>query len=175
MFIDIIFFVLIVLSVIKGYRNGFVVAIFSLLAIFIGLAAAVKLSAYVATWLSAHTTMHAAWLPIASFIGVMIIVVLLVRLGAIFINATLNMVLLGWINKLSGMVLYAVLYITFFSVILFYAEKIHWLTPESVANSHTYHFIKPCGPFSIEVLGKLLPFFKGMFAELTHFFDQLYA
>jgi membrane protein required for colicin V production len=173
MFIDITFFVLILLSVFKGYRNGFVVAIFSLLAIFIGLAAAVKLSAYVAAWLSAHTSTHAAWLPIASFIGVMIVVILLVRLGAIFINATLNMVMLGWLNKISGIVLYALLYITFFSVLLFYAEKIHWLKPEAVADSHTYRFIKPCGPYSIEILGKVLPFFKGMFAVLTHFFDKI--
>ena len=51
MVIDIILLILLAFAIIKGYRNGFVVAIFSFLAIVIGLAAAMKLSTWVAGWL----------------------------------------------------------------------------------------------------------------------------
>ena len=37
-----------VLALIKGYRRGFIVAVFSLIAIIVGLAAAIKLSTVVA-------------------------------------------------------------------------------------------------------------------------------
>ena len=82
MLIDVIFLVLMTLALIKGFRNGFVVAVFSLLGILIGLAAAMKFSTLVAAWLRESTHISAAWLPFLSFILVMIAVVLLVRLGA---------------------------------------------------------------------------------------------
>jgi hypothetical protein len=69
-----------ILAVIKGLRNGFVVAVFSFLAIIIGLAAAMKLSTAVAGWLKDSTSISAAWLPFLSFALVMVGVVFLIRL-----------------------------------------------------------------------------------------------
>jgi membrane protein required for colicin V production len=48
MIIDIIFLLLMIFAVMKGMRNGFVVAVFSFLGIIIGLAAAMKFSTVVA-------------------------------------------------------------------------------------------------------------------------------
>lgn len=173
MLIDVIFLVLMILAVIKGLRNGFVVAVFSLLGILIGLAAAMKFSTLVAEWLKESTQLSAAWLPFLSFLFVMIAVILLVRLGAMFIQSAMEMVLLGWLNKLSGVLLYAVLYTTLFSVVLFYAEKVHWIKPETFQASHTYGFIRPWGPKAINLFGTVIPFFKGMFEELSIFFDAV--
>ena len=50
MAIDIIFLVLLAMAAFKGFRRGFIVAIFSLLAIVIGLAAAIKFSVLVSAW-----------------------------------------------------------------------------------------------------------------------------
>lgn len=175
MAIDIIFLILIILAIIKGYRNGFVVAVFSFLGILIGLAAAMKFSTLVAAWLKDGTNISAAWLPFLSFIFVMIAVILLVRLGALFIQSAMELVLLGWLNKLTGILLYAALYITLFSVVLFYAEKIQWIKPETLSSSRTFAFVQPWGPKAIGFFGMLIPFFKGMFEELSHFFEQLHA
>ncbi len=172
MAIDIFLTILMVMALYKGYRNGFVVAVFSFLAIIIGLAAAIKFSALVAGWLKESTSLSAAWLPFISFALIMIGVILLVRLGARMIQSAMELVLLGWINKLSGMILYAALYLTVFSVFLFYAEKIHLLKPETLAASRSYPFVKPWGPKAIEWFGAVLPLFKGMFEELSHFFDH---
>jgi membrane protein required for colicin V production len=173
MFIDTILTILLIIAVFKGYRNGFVVAVFSFLAIIIGLAAAMKLSAMVAGWLKETTSVNAAWLPFLSFALIMIVVVLLVRIGARLIQSAMELVLLGWVNKLCGIVLYAALYITVFSVFLFYAEKIHLVKSESLAASRSYSFIKPWGPRAIEIFGSILPIFKGLFEELSHFFDRI--
>ena len=174
MIIDFIFIILMILAIIKGFRNGFVVAVFSFLGIIIGLAAAMKLSTVVAGWLKDSTHISATWLPFLSFVLVMIAVVLLVRLGALFIQSAMELVLLGWLNKLSGIVLYTVLYITLFSVVLFYAEKIHWIKPDTFIASHTYTFIQPLGPKAINIFGTLIPFFKGMFEELSLFFENVH-
>lgn len=173
MIIDIIFILLMILSVIKGFRNGFIVAVFSFLGIIIGLAAAMKLSTLVAGWLHDSTYIAAAWLPFLSFLLIMIGVMLLVRLGALFIQSAMEMVLMGWINKLCGVILYAALYTTLFSVVLFYAEKIHWIKPDTFVASHVFTFIQPWGPKAIEWFGMAVPLFKGMFEELSHFFENL--
>ena len=174
MIIDIIFILLLIFATVKGYRNGFIIAVFSFLGIIIGLAAAMKLSAVVAGWLKNSTNISAAWLPFLSFLAVMIGVILLVRLGAVFIQKTLELVLLGWLNKLTGIVLYAALYITIFSVVLFYAEKIQWIKPGTLLASKTYTFIQPWGPKAINLFGAVIPLFKGMFEELSHFFENIH-
>lgn len=173
MLIDILFLLLMILSLIKGYRNGFVVAVFSLLGIFIGLAAAMKFSTLVAVWLQNSTHIATAWLPFLSFLLVMVAVVLLVRLGALFIQSAMEMVLLGWLNRISGILLYAALYTTLYSVLLFYAIKLQWLKPETLSASKTYAFIQPWGQKAIDGIGVVLPFFKGMFEELSHFFENI--
>ncbi len=173
MFIDIVFLLLMVLAVLKGMRNGFVVAVFSFFAVLIGLAAAMKLSVLVAGWLESSTHVATAWLPFLSFLLVMIGVIFLVRLGALFIQSAMEMVLLGWLNKMAGIVLYAALYTTLLSVVIFYAEKMHWLKPDVLLNSRTYVFIAPWGPKAISIFGMVVPFFKDMFEELSKFFGNI--
>ena len=72
MVIDIITVILLAMALWKGYSRGFIVAIFSFLAILIGLAAAIKLSVIVTGWLSSSTNISKDWLPVISFAAVMI-------------------------------------------------------------------------------------------------------
>ncbi|HQS52713.1 MAG TPA: CvpA family protein [Daejeonella sp.] len=173
MVIDAIFIFLMIFALIKGYRKGFVVAIFSFLGIVIGMVAAMKFSTLVARWLQNNTHISLSWLPFLSFVLVMVGVILLVRLGALFIQSALDLVLMGWLNKIAGILLYAALYTTLFSVILFYAGKMNWLKPATFADSHTYSFIQPWGPKAVNAVAVVIPFCKGMFEDLTHFFDSL--
>jgi len=174
MVIDAIFILLMIFAVIKGYRNGFIVAVFSFLGIIIGLAAAMKLSTFVAGWLRDSSSISAAWLPFLSFALIMIGVMLLVRLGAKLIQSAMELILMGWLNKLTGIVLYAALYITVLSVILFYMGKVHVFKPDTFQASVTYTFIQPWGPKSIQLFGAAIPLFRGMFEELTRFFESIH-
>lgn len=172
MIIDAVFILLMIFAVIKGFRNGFIVAVFSFLGILIGLAAAMKFSTLVADWLKDSTRISAAWLPFLSFAFIMIVVILLVRLGAKLIQSTIELVLLGWLNKLTGIALYAALYITVLSVVLFYAGKIHLFNAHTFHASVSYTFIQPWGPKAINMFGAVIPVFNGMFEELSHFFES---
>ena len=51
MILDLIFAVILILAVFRGYQRGLIVGIFSFIAIIIGLAAAIKLSAVVAGYI----------------------------------------------------------------------------------------------------------------------------
>jgi membrane protein required for colicin V production len=170
MIIDLVLTVILILALMKGYQQGLILGLFSFIAIVIGLAAAIKLSAVVADYIGKAVKVSDEWLPVISFAVVFIIVVLLVRWGANAIQRTVEVVMLGWVNRLGGMVFYTAIYITVFSVILFYAEKIELVKPETKNKSVTYSYIQPLGPKAINGFGTVVPLFKDMFADLEDFF-----
>ncbi len=173
MFLDIMVLALLVLALIKGLKQGLVVAALSFAAVFIGLAAALKLSTWVAGWLGNTVNIAATWLPFLAFIVIMMAVFIAVRILGAVLEQALELSMLGWANKLGGFILYALLYITVFSVIIFYAEKMHFLKPEAAAASNTYPYIHFWGPYSVDAVGKVVPFFKDMFTDLSNFFGGI--
>jgi membrane protein required for colicin V production len=162
-----------IFAIFKGLRKGFILGIFSLLAFIIGLAAALKLSAVVAAYLQKNVVTASRWLPVVSFLLVFIVVILLVGLGARLIKKTIDFAMLGWLDRLGGMVLYIIIYTIIFSVILFFAEKLLILKPQVIGNSVIYKYVMPWGPKVINNLGNIIPFFKGMFIQLESFFESL--
>lgn len=171
MVLDIALAIILILAVIKGLRRGLIVGVFSLVAIIIGLAAAMKLSAVAAGYIGETVNVSAQWLPILSFIAVFIVVVLLIRWGANLIQKTIEVAMLGWVNRLGGAILYAVIYLIVFSVLIFYAEQVKLIKPETIEKSVTYSFIQPWGPKAINGFASVIPVFKDMFTELQNYFD----
>jgi membrane protein required for colicin V production len=173
MLIDLIFAALIILAIFKGYQKGLILAVFSIIAFIIGLAAALKLSTVVADYLKTSVSVSAKWLPFIAFALVFFLVVLLVRLGAKLIEKTFQAVLLGWLNRIGGILLYALLYLIILSIFVFYAEKLQLLQPAAIQSSITYKFIQPWGPAVMNNIGRLIPPFKDMFTQLGDFFNSI--
>ena len=173
MILDILVAIIVILAVIKGYSRGLIIALFSVIAFIIGLAAALKLSAVVADHIGNAVKVSDKWLPIISFAVVFFIVVLLVRLGARFIQKTAELAMLGWLNRLGGILLYTGLYILIFSILLFYADQLGLIKPETKNESVTYTYIQPWGPKLMDSLGSIIPIFKGMFQDLEIFFESV--
>jgi membrane protein required for colicin V production len=173
MIIDIIFAVLMVLAIVQGFRRGLIIAVFSFVAIIIGLAAALKLSAAVANHIGHAVKVSEKWLPVISFTLVFLVVVLLVRLGARMLQKTVETVMLGIVNRIGGIILYAAIYITVFSILLFYAQQMNIIKPATIEASRTWSFIQPWGPKAINVLGAAIPFFRDMFKQLEEFFSGI--
>ena len=174
MWIDVLFLLFILLAVFKGLRQGFLLAVFSAAAFIVGLAAAVKLSAAVAGYLKDSIHVSARWLPVLAFIGVFLGVVLLVRGGARLLEAAVDLAMMGWLNKLAGILLYALIYTIILSVLLFYAVQVHIISGSTLSSSVTYPVIRPWGPVVIDGFGKFVPVFKGMFVQLEDFFGRLH-
>lgn len=168
--LDILFAIILILAIIKGYQRGLIVGVFSFVAVIIGLAAAMKLSTVASRYLEGNTNISPQWLPILSFALVFLLVVLLIRICANLIQRTVEVAMLGWVNRLGGILLYAVIFITVFSVLVFYAEQMHLLTESAREESLVYSFIQPWGPGAINALGAILPLFRDMFLDLQLFF-----
>ena len=171
MFIDLIVVVVLIWALFKGLRKGLIVAVFSLLAFIIGLAAAIKLSTIAAAYIGENVNISQRWLPIVAFAVVFLLVVFLVRLGAKALEGVVNIALLGWANKLGGFIFFALLYLFILSVLLFYTTQVNLISETTLQASVTYPYLQPLGPKVMNAIGTILPFFKDMFTELLHFFD----
>lgn len=173
MAIDILTLLLLALAAFKGYRRGLIVAIFSFLGIVIGIAAALKFSVAVADWFHDNTNIGVQWLPFISFILVMIGVIIILRWIANMLEAAIDLVLLGWLNKLGGIIFYVGIYLLVYSIVLFYAAKMGIIKQETIDASQTYAVIEPWGPVVINAMGSIFPFFRDMFMDLEKFFDNI--
>jgi membrane protein required for colicin V production len=173
MIIDIIFFGFMALAVIKGFQKGLIIALFSIIAFIAGIAAALKLSALVSVWLSQSTNINVKWIPFISFILIFFIVVLIIRWSAKLIEKAVEFAFLGWLNKIGGIILFALLYTIILSVLLFFASQLHVFTEQTIKESKTYVYIQPWGPRVIDSLGTIIPLFKNVFAELQSFFEKI--
>ena len=169
MLLDVTMMVLLALALYKGITKGLIVALASFLAYLICLAAALKLSAVVAAAIG-ESSGSSKWLPVAAFILLFIAVVLGVRLLARAAEGLVNLSLMGWANKVGGVVFYALLYGTVVSVVLFYATQLGF--KDAFASSVFYPFLLQLAPILIEGLSWLAPFLKNIFESLTQFFDR---
>ncbi len=169
MFIDVAYLILMAIACFKGLRKGFIVAVFSVLGFVIGIAAALKLSAVVAVKLATHTG-AAKWLPAVSFLLVFLAVAFLISMVAKIIQKTFETVMLGWLNRLAGVVLYILLYSIIYSVFLFYAVQLHCISATAKGNSFVFPYLQPLAPKIINSISSIVPWFKNIFAELEQFF-----
>ena len=173
MVIDIAFFILMILAIFKGFRKGLIIALFSVIGFIIGLAAALKLSSYVAMRLSESLSSGSKWLPVISFVLVFLAVVILVHLGGRLLQKSVEMIMLGWLNRLGGIIIYVLLYSIVLSIFIFYASMVQLIKPETLADSMIYPYIRDLGPKVIDGLGTIIPWFKNMFTDLQNFFSNI--
>ena len=174
MMLDLISAILLVLAVVKGYRKGVIVAAFSYIALIIGIAAAMKLSVTVAGYLTSQS-MHGKWLSFLSFLIVLLAVIVVIKLAARMIESLAEAVLMGWLNRICGIILYVLVYFTVFSVLLFYTGKMGLTGPKTISSSVTYPYFHNLGPWAIDHLGAVIPWFRDMFSHLSDFFADMAA
>ena len=173
MIIDLAFLVMLLFAIIKGLQKGLIIGLFSLIAFIVGLAAALKLSSVVAAYLGNSTTISSKWLPVISFLLVFILVVALVNLGARLLEKTAEIMMLGAVNKIGGIIFYLFLETVIFSVILFFFVQLKWVSNPTIASSKVYPYVQPIGPWVINGIGSVFPMFEGLFKDLQQFFEGL--
>lgn len=171
--IDIVAGVFAVLAIVQGFRQGLVLAIFSLLAYILGLAAAMQLSASVAVWLQNKTGTPMTWLPFVSFLLVFLAVILVVRFAGSLVQGVFTVTMLGWVNRLGGVLFYLITYGIILSVLLFFATQQGWISKAQQTESAVYGTLAPFGPKVLQTLTGWIPFFSDSFQRLQDYFGNL--
>jgi membrane protein required for colicin V production len=158
---DLIFLSAIVISVISGFVKGFVRQLLGLAGIFIGTYCAYKLSVGLTEWWHGHFNVDAEVMKIVVFVIISSIIYALVLWLAVLLGKMLKMAMLGWLNRLFGMIFGAVKIIIIFSAL---AYAIHFLKQTGVEikdinKSVTYNYL-------IQIANSIFFFFESSTADL---------
>lgn len=172
MIIDFITIVLLALAIYKGWKKGFVIAVCSVLGVFIGLMAALTFSARLSEYFQSKGE-HAFWMPFLVFALVMVVAMFLVWLVASSVQKLLKTLHLGTLNRLGGVALFLVAYFSIYSIILFYASGISLISPMMASNSKTYPYIQPWGPMAMDGIGRFVPWFKDILGTIRAGFEKM--
>ncbi len=175
MVIDIIFLIFLALGIIKGFRNGLIKSIFSILALFIGVIGALKFAHLASIYLHEWFDISSKYLPLISFLAVFILIIILVTMLSRIVEGLIKFVQLGLINKAAGAILWAALSTFIFSTILWFLYQAELISPALQAESKAYGFLEPISPFIMEFLANALPFLEGIYHSLELYFNQLYT
>ncbi|MHB1921499.1 MAG: CvpA family protein [Chitinophagaceae bacterium] len=170
MLIDILFVLVVVYAIFRGFSRGAIIGIFSLAAFVLGLAAALKLTVAGTRLVEHILKFEASWLPIVIFLILFLGVAMLVNLLARVLEKFVQLALLGWLNRLAGILFYILLYAIFFSVLLWFANQLYLITPSMKESSRTYSYLIRLGPNLIRWIANFLPIFKDVFHDLEAFF-----
>lgn len=102
--IDIILLICFVPAVINGIRKGFISQVISIVSIIAGVWVSYEFSTIVAEWVGQYIQASENVLHLVAFALIMVGVFLLLALLARLIEGLVNFVMLGWLNKLLGVV-----------------------------------------------------------------------
>jgi len=122
--IDIILFVFLIWSFIKGFRKGFIIELASLLALILGVYGAIKFADITAGYLTQNVDLPKDYTPLIAFALTFTIIVIAVHFVARLVQKLVKMVALNFINRLAGAIFSVLKTALILSFLLFFIESI---------------------------------------------------
>ncbi|MDR0660641.1 MAG: CvpA family protein [Prevotellaceae bacterium] len=149
--IDLVILAILIWSIVSGFSKGFVVQVFSLAALFIGVYCAYKLSGFVAGFISESLSTDPTFTDIIAFTITLVGVWILIYMLGKIVHQIVQTVMLGLVNRILGAA-FAFLKITLILSILFIVFEnlntgMKMVSQETIDKSFTYKPLKKVGVF----------------------------
>lgn len=149
-YLDIVLVVLLILSAINGFSKGFVEELAGLVALILGIWAAIHFSDVIATFLTDNLHFTFQHLSLVAFILTFILVVIAVHLIGAFVSKLVHSVSLGFLNRLAGLAFGVVKGALILSIVLVIFHKVdedvHIISESTKADSKLYNPIRNFAP-----------------------------
>ena len=152
-FIDVLLLVPLIYAAWKGFKNGFVIEIFTLLAFFVGIYAGINFSDYAAELLTDEFDLETMYVAPTAFTLTFLVVGALVYFAGKAIEQLIKVVALSPLNKGAGMLFGFLKMGYILSVILIivesYDEKKEFFKDETKTSSLLYKPVKDLGMYTL--------------------------
>lgn len=102
--LDIILLLCFVPAIIGGLRRGFIAQVVAIISIILGIWLSFKFSAVLSGWLGQWIEAGEQVLHVISFAVILILAILALAAVGKLIEATVKIILLGWLNRLLGLI-----------------------------------------------------------------------
>lgn len=158
--LDIIILICLILALIHGIIKGFISQAISLISIIVGVWAASHFSDLVYQWLAAHITGSEQTLKIAAFAIIFVIVIVALTLIGKLLEKVIELIMLGWLNRLLGGVFAVAKWVLVMGLIALLFNELNdtfcLVSPEELAQSQVYQTISNIAGFIFPNLKNLL-------------------
>lgn len=168
-FIDIIILVPLAYAAYKGFKKGFIIEIFTLLALLVGIYAGIHFSDWTAAKLTDNFTVNQKYVPVISFTVTFLAIGAMVYFAGKMLEKMVSVVNLSMLNKLLG-ILFSVIKMLYFISIIFiilesYDEKGQFLPQELKEESTLYYPVEKISTATIPGVEKSKIWLKNHFVQ----------
>jgi len=147
-YIDIIIAIPLVWFIYKGFTHGLIIEISTLIGLVLGVYIGLNFSYYISDALN----LTSQYAPLISFAITFILIVILIYLLAKILEKTINLLALGFLNKVFG-AFFGLLKITFIvSILLMFVNKINIIPIKAKNESILYPTVSALAPYIIPKL-----------------------
>lgn len=147
-------------------------AIATFVSFFAALALALQFSGWVEGYLKKHTESDSDWLAFFAFLLVLIGAIIAIRLLGKIMEKSVELVMLGIINRMAGIGLYLFIHLSLFSVVLVYLKQFGLIGNDTAIHSKSYTYLINYGGWVIDVFAEWLPAVKNLFNDTKEFIQQ---
>ncbi len=158
--IDIILLVCLLPAFYFGIKNGLVRQIISVAVLYFGITLSLRFADLVSTWILKVVTLSDFWVKTISFILIFLVVAFLLNLIGKLIEKILKITLLGWLNRLLGVVITLAIFLVILSIIIHFIDvannSFNFIAKDTIAESKLY-------PLLLEFSNKLFPYLESFF------------
>jgi membrane protein required for colicin V production len=164
--LDIILVAAFIIGAVSGYQKGFLVSLFSLAGIFLGILLGFKLMGVAMLKLANAFNLDDRILPYAGFGLVFVIVIIVVNLIGKLVKSSIDKTVLGSADQWAGGALGLLKAAFMVSVIFWILDALAFELPEHwVAGSQLYAFTANVAPTVAEWVGDIFPVFRNLFGN----------
>lgn len=162
--VDIALIVLLLIGTVGGYREGFLMELFSLAALVLGILGAFKLMGYAIVWLGDQFNIDETILPYVAFAVVFIAILIGVRLLGKIIKISIDQTFLGRLDQVAGAALGTIKAVFLLSVSIWILDALDFDLPETwTSDSWLLPKVESFAPAVTMWLSNYIPFFKDIF------------
>lgn len=123
--VDIVLILILALGVWSGFKKGFIVSLFDVIGLGLGVYGGIHFSDAFAEWLNTEFNIGIDWLPFSAFLVTFLLILLVVHLLARAITKVLKLAMLGTVNKLGGAVFGLARSVLFLSLALLFLHPLN--------------------------------------------------
>jgi len=143
-----------------GIKNGLVKQLVAVAVVYLGITLSLKFATPVSEWLSARINLSEFWAKAISFVLIFFAVALVLSLIGKILEKIIKISLLGWLNKLLGIVLTFCLFTLLISVLVYFVDSannlLDFIPKEKLEESRFY-------PALLDFSKEVFPHFKELF------------
>ena len=171
MYIDILFIGAVGYGFFKGFSQGIINSIFSVLGIVIAFMAAFKLSPYMTEMLEKGFDTYNPFMFLVGFAATFFLTKWLLHFVAEFVTNILEVAHVNFLNQIVGALMLTLIFSFVFSVLVWFADSTRILSPQQKATSISYRFLEPLRESGFKLIGNSKPIFQNFLSHTDKMLD----